>query len=455
MRVMCLGSLGRNAVPQGADKYIDQLASVIPITNGTVRTALDTGVGLQAGGHTFGVEMLLPCRLLLEIHMSTGSICSGKRRGCHWRSWDHKNAYPSRSFDMAHCSRCLIPWEQMVNGMYMKEVECLRPGGYWYFQVHQSIGGTITNHGSVPRRNFRRNSKRLRMLPNFFAGRRNMRKGNCHLAKRVNDEACHGSEMILVSARLGKLMMSVFKLGFNQLRPVHLCHSYLVNCTRRCLIPAGIRMSMLRIYITGLAVQENGCMCYTLSRWVSFPHTQGHMISFIPMVFSFVPGQMYLEDILLEMDRILRPEGAVIIVRGRVVIKVKKITAGMPHSDRPWGADLETLCHDLSCRALVDVRFPTYGSAIKGVDETAPRKRKRYRFMPMIEIFKLAVTNFKVYIFYLEFSVPTVRVQYGFILTVWSAGMGSNILEEKVLDFYYFETLGAVLITPFGRKEIE
>lgn len=32
--------------PQGADKYIDELASVIPIGDGTVRTALDTGCGV-------------------------------------------------------------------------------------------------------------------------------------------------------------------------------------------------------------------------------------------------------------------------------------------------------------------------------------------------------------------------------------------------------------------------
>lgn len=33
--------------PQGADAYIEQLASVIPIDNGTVRTALDTGCGVS------------------------------------------------------------------------------------------------------------------------------------------------------------------------------------------------------------------------------------------------------------------------------------------------------------------------------------------------------------------------------------------------------------------------
>lgn len=39
--------------------------------------------------------------------------------------------YPSRAFDMAHCSRCLIPWGQ-YDGAYLIEVDrVLRPGGYW------------------------------------------------------------------------------------------------------------------------------------------------------------------------------------------------------------------------------------------------------------------------------------------------------------------------------------
>lgn len=39
---------GGTQFPQGADKYIDQLASVIPMENGTVRTALDTGCGVMS-----------------------------------------------------------------------------------------------------------------------------------------------------------------------------------------------------------------------------------------------------------------------------------------------------------------------------------------------------------------------------------------------------------------------
>lgn len=76
-----------------------------------------------------------------------------------------KMPYPSSAFDMAHCSRCLIPWfangenctlvflnlvcvlhslntsfiqlymwvfSLIADGMYMKEVDrVLRPGGYW------------------------------------------------------------------------------------------------------------------------------------------------------------------------------------------------------------------------------------------------------------------------------------------------------------------------------------
>ncbi|KAF2315673.1 hypothetical protein GH714_040198 [Hevea brasiliensis] len=38
---------------------------------------------------------------------------------------------PSRAFDMAHCSRCLIPWAEL-GGLYLIEVDqVLRPGGYW------------------------------------------------------------------------------------------------------------------------------------------------------------------------------------------------------------------------------------------------------------------------------------------------------------------------------------
>ncbi|KAL0421094.1 UNVERIFIED_CONTAM: putative methyltransferase PMT2 [Sesamum latifolium] len=124
---------GGTQFPQGADKYIDQLASVIPIANGTVRTALDTGCGVASWGaylwkrnviamsfaprdsHEAQVQFALERGVPAVIGV-LGSV---------------KMPYPSRAFDMAHCSRCLIPWG-MNDGLYMKEVDrVLRPGGYW------------------------------------------------------------------------------------------------------------------------------------------------------------------------------------------------------------------------------------------------------------------------------------------------------------------------------------
>ncbi|MED6180257.1 hypothetical protein PIB30_008757 [Stylosanthes scabra] len=95
---------GGTQFPQGADKYIDQLASVIPIANGTVRTALDTGCGVASWGAYLWSRNVIAMSFL---------------------------PYPSRAFDMAHCSRCLIPWGAN-GGIYMMEVDrVLRPGGYW------------------------------------------------------------------------------------------------------------------------------------------------------------------------------------------------------------------------------------------------------------------------------------------------------------------------------------
>jgi len=45
---------GGTMFPQGADAYIDELASVIPIADGSVRTALDTGCGVS-----FNVQFII------------------------------------------------------------------------------------------------------------------------------------------------------------------------------------------------------------------------------------------------------------------------------------------------------------------------------------------------------------------------------------------------------------
>ncbi|XP_054824393.1 probable methyltransferase PMT2 isoform X2 [Prosopis cineraria] len=124
---------GGTQFPQGADKYIDQIASVIPIKNGTVRTALDTGCGVASwGAYLWSKNVIAMSFAPRDSHEA--QVQFALERGVPaviGVLGTIKMPYPFSAFDMAHCSRCLIPWGAN-DGMYMMEVDrVLRPGGYW------------------------------------------------------------------------------------------------------------------------------------------------------------------------------------------------------------------------------------------------------------------------------------------------------------------------------------
>ncbi|EPS60507.1 hypothetical protein M569_14296, partial [Genlisea aurea] len=124
---------GGTQFPQGADKYIDQLASIVPIADGTVRTALDTGCGVASlGAYLWGRNVITMSFAPRDSHEA--QVQFALERGVPaviGVFGTIKLPYPTGAFDMAHCSRCLIPWG-VNDGLYLKEVDrVLRPGGYW------------------------------------------------------------------------------------------------------------------------------------------------------------------------------------------------------------------------------------------------------------------------------------------------------------------------------------
>jgi len=124
---------GGTMFPNGANAYLDELASVIPLADGTIRTALDTGCGVASfGAYLMDRNILTMSFAPRDSHEA--QVQFALERGVPaviGVLGTIKLPYPSRSFDMAHCSRCLIPWESN-GGMYMMEVDrVLRPGGYW------------------------------------------------------------------------------------------------------------------------------------------------------------------------------------------------------------------------------------------------------------------------------------------------------------------------------------
>ncbi|KAG0476746.1 hypothetical protein HPP92_013118 [Vanilla planifolia] len=124
---------GGTSFPHGVEGYVGHIAKVVPLKTGEVRTVLDIGCGVASFGN-----------LLLDYNVLTMSVAP---RDIHEAQVQFalerglpamlgvlsifRLPYPSRSFDMVHCARCLIKWASR-GGLYLLEIDrVLRPGGFW------------------------------------------------------------------------------------------------------------------------------------------------------------------------------------------------------------------------------------------------------------------------------------------------------------------------------------
>lgn len=124
---------GGTMFPRGADAYIDDIDELIPLTNGNIRTALDTGCGVASwGAYLLRRNIIAMSFAPRDTHEA--QVWFALERGVPAMigvMGSQRLPYPARAFDMAHCSRCLIPWDK-YDGIYLIEVDrVLRPGGYW------------------------------------------------------------------------------------------------------------------------------------------------------------------------------------------------------------------------------------------------------------------------------------------------------------------------------------
>eukprot|EP00249_Psilotum_nudum_P020022 c27525_g1_i1 orf=933-2822(+) len=124
---------GGTMFPKGASAYINDINALIPLSDGSIRTALDTGCGVASwGAYLFDRNILAMSFAPRDSHEA--QVQFALERGVPAMIGvmaTNRLPYPARAFDMAHCSRCLIPWKD-YDGVYMIEVDrVLRPGGYW------------------------------------------------------------------------------------------------------------------------------------------------------------------------------------------------------------------------------------------------------------------------------------------------------------------------------------
>ncbi|KAK3011798.1 hypothetical protein RJ639_012499 [Escallonia herrerae] len=132
---------GGTMFPRGADAYIDDINELIPLTSGKIRTAVDTGCGVASwGAYLLKRDIVAMSFAPRDTHEA--QVWFALERGVPAMigiMGSQRLPYPARAFDMAHCSRCLIPWNKygktslfFSDGMYLTEVDrVLRPGGYW------------------------------------------------------------------------------------------------------------------------------------------------------------------------------------------------------------------------------------------------------------------------------------------------------------------------------------
>ncbi|KAF5740427.1 methyltransferase PMT9 [Tripterygium wilfordii] len=125
----------------GADKYIISLARMLKFPDdklhngGNIRNAIDIGCGVASFGayllsHNIVAMSVAPndvhenqIQFALERGIpSTLGVLGTKRL-----------PYPSRSFELAHCSRCRIDWLQRDGILLLELDRVLRPGGYFVY----------------------------------------------------------------------------------------------------------------------------------------------------------------------------------------------------------------------------------------------------------------------------------------------------------------------------------
>ncbi|KAL0296904.1 UNVERIFIED_CONTAM: putative methyltransferase PMT2 [Sesamum radiatum] len=262
-----------------------------------------------------------------------------------------KLPYPSKAFDMAHCSRCLIPWG-INDGLYMREVDrVLRPGGYWVLSGPPINWKVNYKAWKRPMEELQEEQRKIEEVAKLLCWEKKAEIGEIAIwQKSVDTDSCRAAQENS-GAEFCK-SEDADDVWYKKMEPC-ITRNDIANSDD---VP-GLKPFPERLYavppriasgaVSGVSVEEylednklwkkhvnayrkinriidsGRCEAFsTYPRTYDLIHANG--------VFSLYKDKCDLEDILLEMDRILRPEGAVIFRdEVDVLVKVKKMIGGM------------------------------------------------------------------------------------------------------------------------------
>ncbi|XP_009336137.2 probable methyltransferase PMT3 [Pyrus x bretschneideri] len=125
----------------GADKYIASMANMLNFSNnilnngGRLRTVLDVGCGVASfGGYLLSSDIITMSLAPNDVHQNQIQFALERGIPAYLGVLGTKRLpYPSRSFELAHCSRCRIDWLQRDGILLLELDRVLRPGGYFAY----------------------------------------------------------------------------------------------------------------------------------------------------------------------------------------------------------------------------------------------------------------------------------------------------------------------------------
>lgn len=136
----------------GADKYITSLAGMLKFpgdklnNGGNIRNVLDVGCGVASFG-----AYLLPSIIAMSLapnDVHENQIQFALERGIPSTLGvlgTKRLSYPSRSFELAHCSRCRIDWLQRDGILLLELDRLLRPGGFFVYSSPEAYAHDVEN----------------------------------------------------------------------------------------------------------------------------------------------------------------------------------------------------------------------------------------------------------------------------------------------------------------------
>lgn len=125
----------------GADKYIAHIANMLNFANdnlnneGRLRNVLDVGCGVASfGGYLLSSNIIAVSLAPNDVHQNQIQFALERGIPAYLGVLGTKRLpYPSRSFELAHCSRCRIDWLQRDGILLLELDRLLRPGGYFVY----------------------------------------------------------------------------------------------------------------------------------------------------------------------------------------------------------------------------------------------------------------------------------------------------------------------------------